>query len=338
MRSLPARIQRGKGPAGAAAVALPSRLPHSGAVDLTRSLLLRASRSRWLAEQFRRRAFARRAVRRFMPGEHLDAALDAASTFAKEGIATVLTQLGERVGTVAEAGRVADHYTSVLETVRTRGLPTQISVKLTHLGLDIDRSACTQHVLALAARAAITGSFIWIDMEESRYVDATLDVLRTVRAAHPTVGVCLQVYLERTPADIEALRPLAPAIRLVKGAYREPPHVALVSKHAVDERFAALADRLLEFRATGGSRPAFGTHDMRLVERVSALATARSLTADDYETQMLYGINTAGQRALARRGPVRVLVSYGAEWFAWYMRRLAERPANLWFVIRNVVP
>src|SRR5918911_5627274 len=147
-------------------------------MSLARSLLLRASRSRWLAEQFRRRAFARRATRRFMPGEALDDALGAAARLAQDGIGTVLTNLGERVASRDEAAGVCEHYRATLEAVRARGLPAQISVKLTHLGLDVDREACAQSVTALAARAAELGSFVWIDMEESNYVDATLDVYR----------------------------------------------------------------------------------------------------------------------------------------------------------------
>jgi proline dehydrogenase len=308
-------------------------------VSLARSLLLRASRSRWLAEQFRRRAFARRAVRRFMPGEDLDSALRAAAALAAEGIGTVLTNLGERVTSGEEAAAVREHYLHALDCLRARALPAQISVKLTHLGLDVDREACAQSVLALAARAADTRSFLWIDMEESSYVDATLDVFRRARAAHPNVGVCLQAYLRRTPADVGALLPLAPAIRLVKGAYREPPEVAFPRKRETDAAYLELAQILLESAARDRGLPVFGTHDMRLVEQVRRRAEALAIASRAYEFHMLYGIKAAEQRALAARGGVvRVLVSYGTHWFPWYMRRLAERPANVWFVLRNLLP
>jgi proline dehydrogenase len=203
----------------------------------------------------------------------------------------------------------------------------------------VDREACAQSVLALAARAADAGSYLWIDMEESSYVDATLDVFRRARAAHPKVGVCLQAYLRRTPADLDALLPLAPAIRLVKGAYREPPEVALPKKRDVDDAYLELANVLLERAARDGGLPVFGTHDMRLVEQVRRRAETLGVAPRAYEIHMLYGIQAAEQRALAKRGAaVRVLVSYGTHWFPWYMRRLAERPANVWFVVRNLLP
>src|SRR5947207_5208381 len=172
-------------------------------MSLARSVLLRASRSAWLANQFRRRTFAKRAVRRFMPGEDVGAALDAAALFAGGGLGTVLTSLGERVTASGEADAVRDHYMEVLNAVRARGLPAQISVKLSHLGLDIDSIACLERVRALAMHAAATGSFLWIDIEESWYVDATLDVYRRVRRELEPVGLCLQAYLRRTPADLE---------------------------------------------------------------------------------------------------------------------------------------
>ncbi|MGH7538327.1 MAG: proline dehydrogenase family protein, partial [Gemmatimonadales bacterium] len=203
-------------------------------MSLARTLLLRASHSRWLADQFRKRQFARRAVGRFLPGEELAAALDASAELAAAGIGTVLTELGEQVRSGVEAQQVRDHYGDVFDQLRERFLPTQVSVKLTHLGLDVDREACVRHVLALAAKAKEEGSFLWIDMEESRYVDATLDIFRHARAERGNVGVCLQAYLRRTPQDVTALLPLSPAIRLVKGAYNETADVALPRKKDVN--------------------------------------------------------------------------------------------------------
>jgi proline dehydrogenase len=311
-------------------------------VSLSRRLLLRASRSAWLARQLSERAFFRRAVRRFMPGEELGAALDAARDLAGEGIGSVLTQLGEQVTSRDAAAAVRDHYSRVLEEIRRRQLPTEISVKLTHLGLDVNPKACLHDLLALAARAAAAGSFLWIDMEESRYVDRTLELFQAVRAAHAGVGVCLQAYLRRTPADLEALLPLGPAVRLVKGAYNESADVALPKKRDVDAAYAVLAGRLLERAARGEARAVFGTHDLGLISRLGkralALGTAPGGGGGAYEVHMLYGIRAAEQRALEREGvPVRVLISYGTHWFPWYMRRLAERPANVWFVLRNLV-
>jgi proline dehydrogenase len=307
-------------------------------VSLARSLLLRASRSHWLADQLRRRAFFRRAVRRFMPGEELAAALDAAARFSRDGLGTVLTQLGENVNTLAEAGVVRDHYLDVLRQIQSRSLPTHLSVKLTHLGLDVDRDACERAVHALAAGAAEAGAVLWIDMEDSHYTDPTLDLFRRVRAERANVGLCLQSYLRRTSNDLEALLPLAPAIRLVKGAYAEPPDVAFPAKADVDASYFSLGGRLLESAARGGARPVFGTHDQRLIAQLCARASALGVKRGGYEFHLLYGIKESHQRALAASGETtRVLISYGSAWFAWYMRRLAERPANVWFVLRNLI-
>ena len=307
-------------------------------MSLTRRLLLRASRSAWLARTLRQRAFFRRAVRRFLPGEHVGAALDTAAALARTGIGSVLTQLGEQVSSRDDAAAVRDQYVRLLDEIRSRDLPAEISVKLTHLGLDVNPKACLQDLLALAARAAAAKSFLWIDMEESRYVDATLELYRAVRAARPDVGLCLQAYLRRTPGDLEGLLPLEPAIRIVKGAYNEPPDVAFPKKRDVDAAYAVLAGRLLERAAAGAARVVLGTHDLDLIERLRARALAVGVAGGGYEVHMLYGIRAAAQRALTQQGvPVRVLISYGTHWFPWYMRRLAERPANVWFVVRHLL-
>ena len=307
------------------------------AMSLARALLLRASRSQWLAEQFRRRAFARRAVRRFMPGEDVEAALDAASVFAASGIGSIISALGERVNTPAEAESVRRHYATVIDAIQARGLPAQLSVKLTHLGLDVDRERCADSVLALCAHAGAAGAMLWIDMEESHYVDPTLDLYRRARAEHTNIGVCLQSYLRRTPADLESLLAAGASVRLVKGAYREPPSIAYPRKADTDAAFHALGVRMLE--AAAPDRPqVFGTHDLALVERLRSHAASARLAADAWEVHMLYGIRSADQRALAAGGVrVRVLISYGTHWFPWYVRRLAERPANVWFVVRSLV-
>jgi len=307
-------------------------------MGLARSVLLKASRSQWLAQQLRDRRFFQRAVRRFMPGETLDDALEAAGAFAKQDLGTVLTELGEQVTSRADAAEVRDHYLGVLEKIQRRKLPAHISVKLTHLGIDASREGCIQDVLKLAARAEQARSFLWIDMEESRYVDATLEVYRRAKTEWPNVGVCLQAYLRRTAKDLEGLLSLAPAIRLVKGAYNEPAEIAFPKKSDVDENYRQLANRLLTEAGRQRAKPVFGTHDFGLVEAIRKAAGAQRVDPSSYEFHMLYGIRAAEQRKLARMGArVRVLISYGSTWFAWYMRRLAERPANVWFVVRNLV-
>ena len=309
-------------------------------MSIARELLLWASRSRALAGALRQRAFVARAVARFMPGEELSSALAAARGFAPLGIGTVLTKLGENVATGAEAEAVRDHYLDVLGQIADERLPAHVSVKLTQLGLDVDRELCERALRTLAERAAASGGFLWVDMEDSRYTDVTLDVFGRVSAAWPSVGVCLQAYLRRTPGDLDALlsRRSPPAIRLVKGAYAEPPAAAFPRKRDVDAAYFTLAQRLLERAAQGAARPVFGTHDMRLVERIRARALALRVPSGGYELHLLYGIREDDQRSLAAAGErVRVLVSYGSAWFAWYMRRLAERPANVWFVVRNLI-
>jgi proline dehydrogenase len=306
---------------------------------LMRQFFLWASRQRWVGEQFRRRHFAQVAVRRFMPGEDPDSAIRAAQEFAPRRISTVLTQLGENISQLSEATAVHDHYQTVLERIRPLGIDSQISIKPTQLGLDVSRDECRRLVLALVKRASEAGNFVWIDMEDSSYVDATLDLYRALRSQHSNVGVCLQAYLRRTPADLDALVSVKPSIRLVKGAYRESPAVAFPSRSDVDAAYLTLAKTLLgKVAGRDGSRVGFGTHDVKLLTQVQAAAQAGGIQPEAYEVQMLYGIRREDQERFAREGyRVRVLISYGSYWFPWYMRRLAERPANVWFVMKSLV-
>jgi proline dehydrogenase len=306
-------------------------------MSLARSVLLRASKSQWLAGQMMSRGFARRAVKRFMPGERVEDALDAAEPLAAAGLGTVITQLGENLTALAEADAVREHYLGVYDLIKARGLPTWPSVKPTQLGLDLSPDTCLANLEALAAKAEATGSWLWIDMEDSSYVDRTLELFRKLRATHEKVGLCLQSYLRRTPQDLAALLPLKPAIRLVKGAYAEPAHVAFPDKRDVDLAFYELSVRLLEAARDGGALPVLGTHDVPLLGRIIARAAELGVKDGAYEIHMLYGIRAADQHALAAQGrTVRTLISYGAHWFPWYMRRLAERPANVWFVVKSV--
>jgi proline dehydrogenase len=308
-------------------------------MGILRTALLKGSQSPWLARQVTDRKFTRRAVHRFMPGETAEDALAAAQALHERGIGTVLTLLGENVEDMAEARDVTRHYLDVLDDIARRALPCHLSVKLTQLGLDADRAACEEQVRRLLADAAERGTFVWIDMEGSPYTDVTLEIYRSVRAAHANVGVCLQAYLYRTPQDLDGLASLHPVIRLVKGAYREPATIAHPRKQDVDECYFRLAQRLLaQPAAPNGATPGIATHDPALIARIRAHADAAGIARDAYEFQMLYGIRRDEQRSLAAEGHrVRVLISYGSAWFPWYMRRLAERPANLWFVVRSIV-
>jgi len=279
--------------------------------------------------------FVRRSVSRFMPGETLEDALRATQELQLKGMSTVLTQLGENVADAGEADAVQRHYLDVLEQAAARGLDAQISVKPTQLGLDLDPQLCRAHLAALLKRAEERRNFVWIDMEGSDYVDATLDLFRGARAVSSRIGVCLQAYLRRTPADLEGLLPLRPALRLVKGAYQEPADRAFPRKEDVDAAYLELATRILG-QPGGPEMLAIGTHDPRLIERLRAVAKERGVPRAAYEFEMLYGIQRALQARLVEGGDrLRVLISYGSYWFPWYMRRLAERPANVGFVVRN---
>lgn len=309
---------------------------------MMRQVFLWASENPWARRRLPRLGFVRRAVSRFMPGENLDAALAATAELNRTGLGTVLTLLGENVKDVADTAAVVGHYLEVIEAVRARGLDAEVSVKLTHLGLDLDPALAEANLVRIATGAAERGQTVAVDIEGSAYTQRTLDLFRRVRAAHPNVALCLQAYLRRTPADVEALAPLRPVIRLVKGAYAEPAAIAFPRKPEVDAAFLSLAQRLTRLaREVPDPREAplviLGTHDRRLIGEFIAWASAEGIPPSAYEFQMLFGIGREEQRRLHQAGHrVRVLISYGAAWFPWYMRRLAERPANIWFVVRSL--
>ena len=303
---------------------------------MMKSALLWASTNPTLARRLPKYRFVQRAVRRFMPGETMDDAFREGSVLAGLGTPTLVTELGENVETVSQARDVVDEYLRLAEGVRDRGLDMELSVKLTHLGLDLGADKATSFLEEIARAAPGT---VWVDMESSAYVDKTLEVFRGARDQVPNVGLCLQAYLHRTEADYEALLPLMPDLRLVKGAYMEAPEVAMARKADVDEAYRRLSIRMLKDRRDGRmGRPALGTHDDRLIREAERAAGELGLAADAWEVEMLYGIATGTQDRLRRSGtPLRVLISYGDHWFPWYMRRLAERPANVGFVLRQML-
>ncbi len=304
-------------------------------MGIVRSVLLAGSESRWLRERAPRYGFVRSAVSRFMPGETVEAALDATRAV---GVGTVLTQLGENVRDLEQARGVTRHYLDVLDRVHRGGLDVEVSIKLTQLGLDLSREECEKNLLALIERARALSNWIWIDIESTAYTDATLDIYRRMRAAHANVGVCIQAYLYRTAEDVKTLLPLGGSLRLVKGAYREPPDKAFPKKSDVDENYFRLAEQLLSPDARArGVRAIFGTHDPVLIRRIEELGRFSNLPPEALEFQMLYGIRRQEQERLAKAGHrFRVLISYGDAWFPWYMRRLAERPANMLFVLKTL--
>jgi proline dehydrogenase len=308
-------------------------------MSVMRSVLLAISENRWMRERGPRLWFVRRAARKFMPGEAFDDMLRAAAELRPFGIDAVFTRLGENVTDAAEASAVTRHYLEVLDAITAKGIRCEPSIKLTQLGLDLGTDQAYANLRALAERSHATGNYLWVDMEQSSYVDVTLDLTRRLKAEFPRVGVCLQAYLYRTKDDLPALIERGIVVRLVKGAYKEPPEVAYPKKADVDANFFALSAAMLEgLGRQNGFRPVFGTHDVGIIDRISAHAERAGLAARDVEVHMLYGIQRAEQGRLVKDGAiVRVLIAYGAYWFPWYMRRLAERPANVWFVLRSMV-
>ena len=305
---------------------------------MLRKLLLWGSENEFLTEKVAHLPFVQRAVRRFMPGETSQDAIEEAVKLSESRITSVLALLGEKVTDAAEAADVTRHYRTVLEEIANRGLESEISVKLTHLGIDIGSDVVATNLESILAGAEERGQFVWIDVESSGYVDRTLDLYRAARVRHANTGVCLQSYLFRTAQDLAALLPLNPSIRLVKGAYAEPAEVAFPRKRDVDRNYLELARVLLDEASRGTVRAAFATHDDRIIKRIEDEAAQRGITRGDLEFQMMYGVGAAQQKRLAAKGyRVEVLISYGTAWFPWYMRRLAERPANLWFVMRKMV-
>jgi len=294
---------------------------------LMRSALLAGSQSVWLREHATRWPFVKRAVRKFMPGEELSDAISVAKDLEGSGIGTVFTKLGENVIDRAEANAMTDHYLEALDRSKAQGLKTEVSVKLTQMGLDLDPAFCYENLEKVIQSAP---NVVWIDMEYSHYVDATLRLYKKALEKFENVGVCLQAYLYRTDDDLASLIPMEPAVRLVKGAYAESAEIAFPKKADVDENYFALSKKMLD----AGCRTHIATHDKNLIARIEKLGHAKK----SYAFTMLYGIQTGEQSRLVKDGhDARVLVAYGDYWFPWYMRRLAERPANLWFVAKNMM-
>jgi proline dehydrogenase len=306
-------------------------------MSITRSLLLWGSQNNWMRERFPHYRFVRSAVRKFMPGEDLSDAISAAHAFSGRKMGVVLTRLGENISNPSEADAVSSHYLDVLDRVHQEKLSAEISLKLTQLGFDLSTEETIRRFSDIAERAAELGNFVWIDMEDSSYTRKTIDFYRRIRPSYKNIGLCLQAYLYRTAGDIEELLDLRPNLRIVKGAYREDATRAFRKKSEVDANYFQLAQSLFPLIASGEARIIFATHDERLLGRILVAAAESGLAGDKLEFNMLYGIKSSLQVRMVEKGcSVGVLISYGSAWFPWYMRRLAERPANLWFVLKNM--
>ena len=274
-----------------------------------------------------------------MPGEDMEDALRAAGDLQARGIPSIFTHLGENLAELSQAKEVAAHYRELIDRFARWGLRPDVSPKLTQLGLDHDPDTTFRLASGLARQTHAAGGRFWMDMEDSSYVDATLDLYQRLLVVQPGIGVCLQAYLHRTPADVERLLPLGAGVRLVKGAYNEPSDRALRDKSDVNVAFRDLALRMLPAAAAGRLRLGLGTHDVELVKTIAATAAEAGIRKEAFEVQMLYGIRVDQQHRLRAEGyRVRVLIAYGDYWYPWYVRRLAERPANLWFALRQLLP
>jgi len=278
-------------------------------------------------------------VQRFIAGEQLQDGIAAVKSLNQAGLVATLNHLGENVTTPEEASRAADEYLAILEEIAHNALESHISIKLTHLGLDLDETLCRDCLERVLRKAQEHEIFVRIDMESSAYTQKTLDLFEALYPRYRNVGVVIQSYLKRSQQDVQHLIELGASVRLVKGAYLEPPQLAFRSKREVDQEYVKLLEQLLSPEARAkGVYTAIATHDERIIRWACRLIDDQKVPRAHYEFQMLYGIRRDLQQSLAEAGhTVRIYVSYGTEWYPFFMRRLAERPANLLFILKHLV-
>jgi proline dehydrogenase len=298
-----------------------------------RELFLFLSRQASLRRWVETSALARRLSSRFVAGETLAEALAVARRVNSEGISVTLDHLGENVSTLDEAAASRDEYIRALDQIQAQGLNANVSIKLSQFGIDLDESICRANVEQLVVAAAQHSSFVRVDMESSAYTDRTLDLVRDLHTRYGAVGAVIQAYLYRSEKDAEQLCAERIRVRLCKGAYLEPASVAYPHKADVDRNFVRLMRILLE----AGTYPAIATHDEAIIKEAERFVASRQIPASAFEFQMLYGIRRDIQKRLASLGfRLRLYIPYGKAWYPYFMRRLAERPANLLFLIRNL--
>ncbi len=305
---------------------------------LIRNFIFWLSTKRSVTNSIARRGMKYGFARRFVAGETLAEALRASDELCRQGRAVSLNHLGENVSSEAAAREVCAGYIDMVEQMHARNLSGNISIKLTQLGLGLGKELCAPLASSIARRAAELGRTIEMDMEGSAYTDSTLDIFESVQRESGNAGLAVQAYLHRTENDLRRLEPLRPKIRLVKGAYREPKAIAFQGKSAVDASYQRLATQLLEGAARGSFFPAMGSHDPMMVAHAQAEAGRLRLGKDKYEFQMIYGIRRDLQQQLHVAGNIlQVYVPFGTDWCPYFMRRLSERPANCWFVLRSLI-
>jgi proline dehydrogenase len=304
---------------------------------IVRDFIFWLSTKKKITDTISRRGIKNGFALRFIAGEQLEDAIRACQELNRDGRRISLNHLGENVSTVEEASKVKDGYIEMVRELERCKIDGNISIKLTQLGLDVKpdgRELCQQLTEEILAAAAALGRDIEMDMEGSPYTDATLDIFEAVRRKRDNAGLAIQAYLYRTEKDIERLAPLAPKIRLVKGAYREPKSIAMQKKPDVDANYCRLLDKLLDGRFVA----AIATHDPAMLDHARKRIAERSVQQDKYEFQMIYGIRRDLQQEIRGQGhALRIYVPYGTEWCPYFMRRLSERPANCWFVLKNLM-
>ncbi|HSW54584.1 MAG TPA: proline dehydrogenase family protein [Ignavibacteriaceae bacterium] len=305
-------------------------------MGISRNILLWASKNEWLKSRVPKMSFVQKAVKRFMPGEKVEDAIEATRELLRHNIPTTFTHLGENITNLDEAEINSQHYLDLLDRIHKEKLDVEISLKLTHIGLDLSFDKTLELFLKIADKAKQLSNNVFIDIEDSSYADKTINFYKKVKEKHNNVGLCLQAYLYRTIDDIKSLKDINPCIRLVKGAYKEPSTVAFPKISKVNENFLSLSKYLLGQMKDKGTRAAFGTHDLLIQEHVKNEAAKIGLPNNAVEFQMLYGIKTSEQIKLASEGyKIRTLISFGDHWYPWYVRRLAERPANVFLCIKK---
>lgn len=307
-------------------------------MSLSRDILLWASENQRMRRHVPTWKFVKHAVKKFMPGENLEDALDAADKFQNDSIPVVLTRLGENIKDLSNGVDVCDHYLKAIDRIVERKLDIELSIKLTQIGFDIsfDETYALFKKIAGKVKEEL-GNILWIDMEGSAYTKRTIDFYKKIKSEYSNIGICVQAYLYSTEADINDILNINPNIRLVKGAYSEPSGIAFPKKEDVDKNYLHLAKIVMKNMSEKKAFIVFATHDENICAHLIREAKHYSVHKNKFEFQMLYGIKPAFQKEMKNHGfRLRVLISYGDFWYPWYMRRLAERPANVWFVLKNI--
>ncbi|MFL2767914.1 MAG: proline dehydrogenase family protein [Dehalococcoidia bacterium] len=303
---------------------------------LLKNILLWTSKNEWMSQKLPKYKFVQNSLSRFMPGEFLSDALEACEKLEYAEHGTIITYLGENVTLEAGAYEVVDHYKNALSVINESSLNTLISVKLTQLGLDFDMDLCMENLNQLLKLAKKYNSIIWIDMEEYRYLEQTLEIFKKVSENYHNIGITLQAYLHRTDQDLDKLLSFATNIRLVKGAYNEHPSLAIKNKDDIDINYRSLSKKMLEKDVlNNGFKPSFATHDDRIIDYIINESEKNLISSDAYEFNMLYGIRKKLQKDILNSNQnLKILISYGEQWFPWYIRRIAENPKNLFLLLK----